>query len=76
MFNPGTAELNDCGKDVAAVNKILNVIGPTLVKLRPVDVYHTAPLPRGVKEVPKDYWLQPTSYLSYGVVMGTFKDDK
>jgi len=75
MFKPGTAELNECGKDVARINRELKVLGPTLVKLRPVDVYHTAPLPRGVTEVPEDYWLQPTSYLSYGVVMGTFKDE-
>jgi len=74
MFEPETAKLSDCGKDVTKVNKVLKVLGPTLVKLRPVDVYHTAPLPRGVKEVPDDYWLQPTSHISYGVVMGTFKD--
>ena len=76
MLKSGTAELNECGKDVAAINAELKVLGRTLVKLHPVDVYHTAPLPRGVREVPEDYWLQPTSYISYGVVQGTFKDDE
>ena len=75
MFDPGSAELNDCGKDVAAVNADLKELGKVLVNLRHVDTYHTAPLPRDVEEVPADYWLQPYSYISYGVCMGTFKDD-
>ncbi len=75
MFEPGTAELNDCGRDIANINRDLSVIGKELVRLTPVDVHHTAPLPRGVREVPEDYWLQPTCYLSYGVCMGTFKDN-
>jgi len=76
MFEPGTAALNGCGRDIAKINHELAVLGKVLVGLTPVDVYHTAPLPRGVTEVPGDYWLQPTCYLSYGVCMGTFKDDR
>lgn len=75
MFEPGTANLNECGKDVAAISNELKGLGPTLVRLRHVDTYHTAPLPRDVMEVPEGYWLHPYSYLSYGVCMGTFKDE-
>ena len=76
MFDKGEAGLNEVGRDVAKINAELNVLGPTLIKLKQQDVYHTAPLPRDVTEVPADYWLQPTSHRSYGLVMGTFKDDQ
>ena len=76
MFVPGTTELGPCGKDVAAINAELRKLGPILMKLRSVDVFHTRPLPRGTREVPKDYWVHALSGRSSGIVMGIFKDDK
>ena len=76
MFDKGSSELNAIGRDVSKINAELNVLGPTLISLKPVDIYHTAPLPRDVTEIPDDYWLQPTSYRSYGLVLSTFKDDQ
>ncbi|MCE5251252.1 hypothetical protein LLG96_13630 [bacterium] len=76
MFKPGTSELNECGKDVAAINAELKVLGPVLMKLHSVDVFHTEPLPRDAKAIPEEHWIQVFSHGYPGLVLGTFKDDK
>ncbi len=75
MFKDGTSELNECGRDVATINAELKVLGPVLMKLRSVDVFHTEPLPRDTKAIPPEHWLQATCYGYPGMVMGTFRDD-
>ncbi len=77
MFNKGTNELNECGKDVAAINAELKKLGPILIKLRSVNVYNTKPLPRGTREAPPDHWYQITGEEGgAGFVYGMFVDDK
>ena len=67
---------DQCIKDVAAINAELKVIGPTLMKLRSVDVFHTAPLPTNTRSIPLKHWVhvegEPTCE---GIVMGMFKDE-
>ena len=46
------------GRDVAAINGELKRLGPTLVKLRSVDVLHTPPLPEATRPIPDDYWVR------------------
>ena len=75
MFKPGTSELNECGRDVAAINAELKVLGPVLIGLHSVDVFHTEPLPRDTRAVPEDHWIQVYSYGYPGLVLGTFSDD-
>lgn len=75
MFKPNTNELSDSGKDVAVINAELKALGPVLMKLRSVDVYHTEPLPRDAEAVPADHWIQVFNYGYPGLVLGTFKDD-
>jgi len=75
MFTPNTSELNECGRDVAALNAELKILGPTLMKLRSADVFHTEPLPRDTKAIPPEHWIQVTNYGYPGLVLGTFYDD-
>lgn len=76
MFEPGTTRLTPAGRDVAALNHELKRIGPELVKLRSLDVYHTRPLAHGTREAPKEHWVQligePTKD---GLVLGMFEDE-
>lgn len=75
MFDRGTANLNACGRDVAVINAELRKLGPELVGLRSVNVYHTAPLPRGTREAPPDHWFQLTGEEGgSGLLFGTFVD--
>jgi hypothetical protein len=75
MFKPDTSELNECGRDVAVINKELKILGPALMKLHSVDVFHTEPLPRDTKAIPPEHWLQVTNYGYPGLVLGTFRDE-
>lgn len=75
IFKPGASELNECGRDVAAINAELRTLGPVLMKLRSVDVFHTEPLPRDTRLVPPEHWIQVTNYGYPGLVLGTFRDD-
>ena len=76
MFERGTAKFNQCGRDVAKINIELNHLGPILVKLRSIDVFHTPPLPRDTREAPLDHWAQIVGEEgTRGLVMGVFKDD-
>ena len=75
MFKPGTSELGDCGRDVAVINGELKALGPTLMKLHSVDVFHTEPLPRDTKAIPEEHWIQVFNYGCPGLVLGTFRDN-
>lgn len=58
-------------RDAGLINAELERLGPLLVKLRSVDVFHTAPLPEQTRAIPKGYWVQsPTKQL----VLGLFQD--
>ncbi|UCD27651.1 MAG: hypothetical protein JSV03_11110, partial [Planctomycetota bacterium] len=45
-------------KDVAALNAEIAKLGPTLLKLDSVGVYHTTPLPYGTEAIPADAPVQ------------------
>lgn len=72
MFKPGTAELNECGQQVAQLNAELAKLGPVLLKLHSRDVFHTPPLPRRTHESQHDHWAQVTGD---SLLWGMFKDD-
>lgn len=76
IFERGTSKLNQCGKDVAAINAELKILGPVLMKLHSIDVFHTEPLPRDARSVPEDHWIQVFSYGYPGLVLGTFRDEE
>ncbi|MEW6755233.1 MAG: hypothetical protein AB1505_30270 [Candidatus Latescibacterota bacterium] len=58
LFRPGSGALTPAGEDVAALNQELRQLGPVLVGLRSLGVFHTPPLPRGTREAPKEHWVQ------------------
>jgi len=59
-------------RDAGAINAELKRLGPVLVELRSVDVFHTAPVPDATRAIPKGYWVQsPTRQL----VVGLFQDE-
>lgn len=72
MFRAGSAELNEAGEDVKALNAELGTLGPVLVGLTSTAVYHTPPLPRGTREAPPQAWAQA---VSGDVVCGLLRDD-
>jgi hypothetical protein len=58
-------------QDCAKINAELKVLGPELVKLQSVGVFHTAPLPPQTTLLPTDGWVQsPTEQL----LLGLFKN--
>ena len=71
LFKPGTAELNECGQQVARLNAELEKLGPTLLQLRSLDVFHTKPLPRRTSESQHDHWAQVSGE---ALLWGMFKD--
>jgi len=75
LFEKDGASLNDCGRDVKAINADINVLGPHLMKLKSVDVFHTAPLPRDTREVPEKHWVHMAESGYPNLVMGLFQDD-
>ena len=72
LFKPGTTELNQCGQHVAQLNSELAKLGPTLFKLRSLDVFHTQPLPRRTHESQHDHWAQ---VVGENLLWGMFKDE-
>ena len=72
MFKVGSTELNQCGRDVAVINAELKRLGPILIKLHSVNVYHTPPVPRSTKEAPPQHWVQAECE---DLVLGMFEDD-
>jgi len=73
LFEPGTCVLQPCGQDVAAINAELNRMGPILISLESVDVFHTPPLPDATGPLPADYWVQTATP---DLVLGMFKDSQ
>ncbi len=71
LFDPGTSELNETGRQVAAINSEIETLGPVLVNLRSIGVFHTQPVPRGSRETTPDHWVQP---IGENLVMGAFRD--
>ncbi len=72
LFKPGTTELNECGQQIASINHELQNLGPILLPLRSVDVFHTKPLPRRTRESQHDHWAQ---VLGEELLWGMFKDE-
>ncbi len=72
LFKPGSTDLNECGLEVAALNAELEKLGPTLMRLHSVDVFHTQPLPRRTCESQHDHWAQ---VLGDELMWGMFKDE-
>ena len=72
LFKPDTAELNECGQQVAQLNAELATLGPALFKLRSIDVFHTQPLPRRTHESQHDHWAQ---VVGTELLWGMFKDE-
>jgi len=71
LFEWGTSRLRACGLDVAAINAELKRLGPILVGLESVDVFHTPPLPDATRPLPEGYWVQTATP---DLVLGIFKD--
>jgi len=73
VFESGA--LTPAGRDVAAINREIAPLGRALAGLRPVDVFHTAPLPAGTRSLPKEHWVQAIpEERGAGVVLGMFRD--
>lgn len=77
LFEPGTTKLAPWGEDVAAINREIAHLGPELARLDSIDVYHTAPLPRGTSEAGKEHWIQLIGEEDRaGLVYGMFEDEE
>ena len=59
--------------DAAKINAELKTLGSVLMKLRSVDVFHAAPLPKRTRGLPAKHWVQTSSE---GFVLGFFKDEQ
>jgi len=58
-------------RDAGIINAELKQLGPTLVRLKSVNVFHTPPVPKDTSPVPQEHWVQsPTKEL----VLGMFQD--
>ncbi len=73
LFEPGTSGLRACGRDVVTLNAELQALGPILIDLKSVDVFHTPPLPEATRQLPEDYWVQTATP---DLVLGMFKDSQ
>jgi hypothetical protein len=71
LFDKQTGEINETGRQVAAINHELKLLGPVLLPLRSTGVFHTDPVPDGSREVSPDHWVQP---IGKDLVLGTFRD--
>ena len=75
LFEHGTSKLRPCGKGVVTLNKELQKLGPILIRLKSVDVFHTQPLPglsaRAVRQLPVNYWVRTATP---DLILGIFKD--
>jgi hypothetical protein len=77
LFEPKSAILTPAGRDVATLNREIKRIGPVLLGLRSIDVFHTPPLPAATRTPPKDYWLHVLAEDGRpGLVQGMFKDEQ
>ncbi len=71
LFDKPTGEINETGRQVAAINQELKLLGPVLLPLRSTGVFHTDPVPDGSRKVSPDHWVQP---VGKDLVLGTFRD--
>ena len=76
LFEYGTSELRPCGKDVVAINKELQKLGPILIGLESVEVFHTPPLHKlsahAVRTLPPSgHWVRTETP---DLILGIFKD--
>ena len=60
-------------QDAQNINAELRALGPVLVTLRSVDVFHTAPLPPQTRAVPEESWVK---YSTESLLLGLFKNEK
>ena len=67
------SQLTPAGQDVAAINAELKHLGPVLLGLRSLDVYHVATpdVPKNTRRLPHHYWVQTATG---DTILGTFKD--
>ena len=59
------------GDEAVRFNQAINSFSPTFETATCVEVFHTAPLPPGTKEVPADHWVQLSGA---DIIMGEFTD--
>lgn len=71
LFDKQSGEINETGRQVAAINHELRLLGPVLFPLQSVGVFHTNPVPDGSRRVSPDHWVQP---VGEELVLGTFRD--
>lgn len=71
LFDKATGEMNETGRQVAALNQELKLLGPVLFRLRSTGVFHTDPVPDGSRRVSPDHWVRP---VGNDLVLGTFRD--
>ena len=72
MYELGTTNYKLSGSAVAAINADVKKLGPHLIGLESVDVFHTRPTPIISREIKPGYWLQ----VSGGqIVLGLLKDN-
>lgn len=60
-------------RDAGIINAELKKLGPTLISLKSINVFHTPPVPKNTNPVPPGHWVQsPTKDL----VLGMFQDNE
>ncbi len=69
LFDKRTGEINETGRQVAAINQELRFLGPALFPLRSTGVFHTDPVPDGCRRASPDHWAQP---VGKDLVLGAF----
>jgi hypothetical protein len=70
LFDKKTGELNETGRQVAAINHELKRLGPVLLPLLSTGVFHSSPAPKGSREPTPDHWVQP---IGKDLLIGTFR---
>jgi len=74
LFEKDGSALNDAGRDVAKINAELKRLGPILMGLKSVDVFHLPPLPSGTRATPEKHWVKILQSGYPNLVMGEFQD--
>ncbi|MCE9557054.1 MAG: hypothetical protein K8T91_27215, partial [Planctomycetes bacterium] len=60
-------------QDAQHINAELKMLGPVLMTLRSVDVFHTAPLPPGTRGLPEQSWVKTATD---SLTLGFFKNEQ
>jgi hypothetical protein len=71
LFDKTTGDLNETGRQVAAINHELKWLGPALFPLVSTGVFHSPPAPKGSREPTPDNWVQP---VGKNLLIGAFRD--